>query len=115
MRKVLLFTLVLIFIFSTAAMAHPPQKVTTNFNMETQMLTVEFTHTVGGENSNHFVDKISIMLNGNEVITQIPGKQLENNESFNYYMPSVESGDEIEIMTYCSISGNRGTTLTVGE
>ena len=115
MKKVLFFTMIMLLVFGTAAMAHPPQKLEANFNMETHMLTVNFTHTVGGENANHYIDKISVMVNGNEVITQIPGKQLKNNEAFSYYMPGLSSGDEVKIMAYCSISGDRSAQLTIGE
>ncbi len=115
MKKVLLFTLVMLLIVGTSAMAHSPQKLEANFNMETHMLTVEFVHTVGGENANHYIDKISVMVNETEVITQMPAKQLNNNETFSYYMPGLSSGDEVNIMAYCSISGDRSVQLTIGE
>ena len=115
MKKTLFFTVVMLLFISTAVMAHSPQKLETTFDMETNIFTVEFTHTVGGKNTSHYVDKISIMVNGNEVITQIPGKQLNNTETFSYYMPGLSKGDEVEVMAYCSISGNLSTQKTIGE
>ncbi len=115
MKKILVLTVLMLLVFGTAAMAHPPQNITASFNMENQMLTVEFTHTVGGENSNHYIDQLNIMLNETEVITQIPGKQLKNSESFTYYMPGVTSGDTIEVIAKCSIQGDRSASITVGE
>lgn len=115
MKKILMFTVIMLLVLGTSAFAHPPQKLEADFNMETHMLNVEFVHTVGGENSNHYVDKISVMVNETEVITQIPGKQLNNNETFIYYMPGLSKGDQVQIMAYCSVSGDRSTKITIGE
>ena len=115
MKKVLLFTVVMLLLISTVVMAHSPQKLELNFNMETHILNVEFTHNVGGENTNHYIDKITIMVNGNEVITQIPGQQLENIEIFSYYMPGLSNGDEVEVMANCSFSGDRSVKKIIGE
>lgn len=115
MKKVLLFLVVMLLFVSTAALAHSPQKVDTNFVMETRTFNVEFVHNVGGENSSHYVDKISIMVNGNEIITQVPSKQLNNKETFSYYMPGLKSGDEVEVMVYCSLSGNLSAKRTISK
>lgn len=115
MKKVLLFIVVMLLFITTAVTAHSPQKLQASFDMETHILKVEFTHTVGGENTNHYVDKISIIINESEVITQIPGQQLKNDETFIYYMPGLSNGDEVKIMAYCSISGNLSTQKTIGE
>lgn len=115
MRKVLLFLVVMFLFINTAVLAHSPQKLQATFDMETHIFNVEFTHTVGGENSSHYVDKISIMVNGNEVITQIPAQQIKNDEIFSYYMPGLSNGDEVEVIVYCSISGNRSIQMTIGE
>lgn len=115
MRKVMLLTFVFLFLVSSAVMAHPPQSMNVNFDMETQVLNVEITHSVGGENSSHFIDNIVVTYNGSEVITQIPSKQLKNKEVFMYYMPGVVSGDEINVTAYCSIQGQRSFSLTIGE
>ena len=115
MKKLLFFTVVMLLFISTAAMAHSPQKLEAIFDMETNILNVEYTHTVGGENANHYVDKISIIVNGNETITQIPGQQLNNDETFNYYMPGLNNGDKVEVVTYCSISGKRSIQKVIGE
>lgn len=113
MKKILLFTLVMVFLFSTVIMAHPPQNVNVKFNMEDKMLTVEVTHNVGGSNTSHYVDEIIVTYNDEEIVMQKPGQQLNNKEMFYYYMPGLEDGDEITINTNCSIQGNRSVNYTI--
>lgn len=86
-------------------MAHPPQDLNVNFDLEDKMLTVEVTHNVGGSNTNHYVEEIIITTNDEDIIIQKPGQQLNNKEIFYYYMPGIKEGDELEITTICSVQG----------
>jgi len=113
MKKFLLFTLVAVFLFSTVAMAHPPQNLNVKFNMEDKMLTVEVTHNVGGSNTNHYIEEVTVTYNDEKIVMQKPGQQLNNKELFYYYMPGLKDGDEITINTNCSIQGNRDVNYTI--
>ncbi len=113
MKKILLFTLVMVFIFSAVSMAHPPQNLNVKFNMEDKMLTVEVTHNVGGSNTSHYVDEIIVTHKDEEIVMQKPGQQLKNKEIFYYYMPGIKDGDQISINTVCSIQGSRSIDYTI--
>lgn len=113
MKKILMFTLVMIFLFSALTMAHSPQNVNAKFNLDDNMLTVAVTHNVGGSNSSHYVEEIIVTYNEEEIVMQKPGQQLNNKEMYYYYMPGLEEGDQIQINTICSIQGNSKVTFTV--
>lgn len=113
MKKILLITLVMVFLFSSFAMAHAPQNLNVKFNSDDNMLTVAVTHNVGGSNTSHYIEEIIVTYNEEEIIMQKPSQQLNNKEMFYYYVPGLKEGDEILINTICSIQGNREVTYTV--
>ena len=106
MRKVILLLLLSVFIVTcNSAYAHPPSDIKVEHNSNARMLTVIITHPVSNSEK-HFINKIDIWLNGEEVIEHKISKQDNNKYQFAGYMiPDAKPGDTITVEAYCNISG----------
>ncbi|MFW6149512.1 MAG: hypothetical protein ACOC6D_06615 [Atribacterota bacterium] len=114
MIRKFLMALLLFFIVGSIAIAHPPSEVVAEFDLESNVLSVEVTHTVGGDPI-HFIEKLTISHNDKEIIVQQISKQLGDIQTFLYFIPEVEEGDEIEIVAVCNIFGDKSFKFTVEE
>jgi len=75
------------------------------YNRESRMMTVIVTHPVNNSES-HFINKIEVFLNGEEILVHRIGKQ--DNEKYQfagYLIPDANTGDTIAVEAYCNISG----------
>lgn len=115
MKRILFVMLFLVILFTSTSMAHPPNKVSAEFDLETNILSVQVSHMVGGENSRHYIDEIIITHNGKQVIEQLTTRQLSNQQTFLYFMPAVDAGDEIKVVAVCNVAGQDSFQLTVKE
>jgi desulfoferrodoxin (superoxide reductase-like protein) len=114
MRRGFLGAFLLLLLMGSIAMAHPPSEVVAEFDLESNVLSVEVTHTVGGDPI-HFIEKITVSHNGKEIIVQQISKQLGDSQTFLYFIPEVEEGDKIEIVAVCNIFGDKSFKFTVEE
>ncbi len=114
MRRVFLGVFLLLFLIGSTAIAHPPREVVAEFDLESNVLSVDVTHTVGADPI-HFIEKIIVSHNDKEIIVQQISKQLGDSQTFLYFIPEVEEGDEIEIEAVCSIFGDKSFKFTVEE
>jgi len=114
MRRGFLGVFLLLFLIGSIAMAHPPREVVAEFDLESNILSVEVTHNVGGD-PGHFIEKLTVSHNGKEIIVQQISKQLGDSQTFLYFIPEVEEGDEIEIEAVCNIFGDKSFKFTVEE
>jgi len=114
MRRIFLGVFLLLFLMGSIAMAHPPSEVVAEFDLERNVLSVEVTHTVGGDPI-HFIEKLTVSHNSKEIIVQQISKQLGDSQTFLYFIPEVEEGDEIEILAVCNIFGDKSFKFTVQD
>ena len=115
MKKIFLSVLFLLFLITTTTIAHPPGEVTAQFDLENNILSVEVAHNVGGQNNRHYINEVLISLNGKEVIVQKATMQITDTQTFLYFMPEVEPGDEIGIIAICNIAGQGNIQIIVKD
>lgn len=95
--------------------AHQPSNIILSFDNETKTLHVEVIHAVH-KIAQHFVDRITVQLNGNEIIVQ--SFSIQGNEEMQracYMIPGAEIGDEVKVTGYCNISGKNTEILVISE
>jgi desulfoferrodoxin (superoxide reductase-like protein) len=99
----------------TTASAHPPTGIELEYDTETQVLTVRILHSVKKVN-NHFIDKIVVELNDNEIITQKFARQSsEPYQEVQYTIIDAKTGGSIAVTGFCNISGKKKVTLEVEQ
>lgn len=98
---------------SRLAFAHPPSKIEVVFDAETKILTAKIIHPV--ENPlNHYIAKVDVSINGEEVLTQHISRQDNNTEqAVSYRIPDVKQGDTVSVEGHCSISGTKEETIKI--
>lgn len=108
-----LFACALALAIASGAFAHAPKNVEAEFDIDRQILTVAVFHDVK-DAAKHFIDEISVELNGKRVIEQrlLAQENLEKIEVV-YRITDAHVGDEIEISAACSISGKKKTTVKI--
>jgi len=105
MKRIFLAVLILLLIPTSISFAHPPKETTAQFDLKTSILSVEVIYPVGGKNTRHYIEELTISLNGQKVISQKTKRQLNDTQNFLYFMPAVEVGDEIELVAVCNLGG----------
>lgn len=106
--KTKFFVILISMIFmGTALFAHPPGKPEISYNKKTGDLTIEFSHPVK-DASKHFIEKIWVYINGNEVevIAYEEQTSLEEHRVV-LNMPNLESGTKIKVKASCNIFGKK--------
>lgn len=99
----------------TTASAHPPTGIELEYDTESRLLTVRILHSVKKVN-NHFIDKIVVELNDNEIITQKFAKQSsEPYQEVQYTVVDAKAGDNIAVTGFCNISGRKKVTIDVPQ
>ncbi len=93
--------------------ADPAKKVTLSFNKETKELSMVILHPVANPKT-HFIDKISILVDGEEVKVIKPTKQSSlKAEDVKVIIPVIKIGSKVEVKTHCNEMGNKSGKLTV--
>ncbi len=114
MKKTAILTFCLVFLLASAAVAQPqPPQISPVFDLELNYLSLDITHEFTGDGMTEHIKEIKIYHNGKEVITQTPGRQLEETETFLFYMPAVTQGDEIEVRAASTVAGSASITFQV--
>ena len=105
MKKILILSILCTLTWTQLVYAHPPTKIETAFDHNSKVLYATITHPVD-DPVDHFIKKVRIMLNGQEIIRHKISKQ-DNAliQAVSYMIPDVQSGDEVSIEAYCSIDG----------
>lgn len=113
MKKILIFTIALLFILSLNIYAHPPGEIEMSFNAENKMLEVTIPHD-SNDNTDHFINDVKVRLNDNQHIEQVFIMQTDNDVQYLHYMiPGAKSGDTISLTAECNKFGSRESELTV--
>ncbi|MGB3341415.1 MAG: hypothetical protein WBB37_08040 [bacterium] len=97
------------------AYGHPPTEVKVTFNQETTTLMVSVSHVVG-KIDKHYIEKIVVELNDEEIITQKFSTQNSGaKQEVSYIIPGAQVGDTFSVTAYCNISGKKTETLLIEE
>ncbi len=102
-----LYILVMILFLPVLLKSHPASEVKLKFNQESQVLEVAALHD-SKNIQKHFIDKVTVYLNGNEIITQVLFAQ-ENREKqvLKYRITDAQAGDVIQVEVKCNVYGKQ--------
>ena len=96
------------------AYAHPPSDIIITFGPETKILNAVIMHSVSNPH-NHYINKVDIALNGQEIIEHKISRQDNNvSQTVSYLIPDAQAGDTLSVEAYCSISGKLKKEIKVG-
>lgn len=88
------------------AYAHPPSDIIITFDPKTKILNAVIMHNVSNP-QNHYIKKVDIALNGQEIIEHKISIQDNNTtQTVSYIIPEAKIADSISLEAYCSISGS---------
>ena len=106
MKKAAAFLIIFVFLLSiSTAYAHPPSDIRITFEPNTKTLEAVIIHNTSNP-VNHYINKVDIGLNGNEIIEHAISKQDNNvSQTVKYLIPDAKNGDIVSVEGYCSISG----------
>ena len=112
-KYIVIGTLLLSTIFlAMPVLAHPPQDMVLDYNLETSELSVTITHLTPAPTV-HYIFKIDIELN-DEVINSEEYASQPTTDTFTYiYIVEAEFGDVITVTAYCNISGKKKGELMI--
>ena len=110
MKKIVLMMLLAL---GVGLFAHPASQVSLEFERETSILKVGFSHKVSNADK-HFIFEVNVYLNTNEIITQ----KLEKQETADggelvYRIIEVKPGDKIKVQTNCNKTGKKSAEITI--
>jgi hypothetical protein len=112
-RMTRLFVFLVFMAGASSAYAHPASDIKITFDPSTRMLLAVITHGVSNPAS-HYIDKVDVALNGNEIVGHVISKQDDNvGQTVSYLIPDAKKGDSISVGTHCNKSGNLKKELTV--
>lgn len=111
LRKIILSFALILFAFNVSA--HPPKKITLKFDAKTQELDINIDHAVKDMND-HFVEKITVNINGTLVSTTEYKKQKDlKGDVYRIKLADIKVGDLIEVTANCNKWGKKSKKLTV--
>lgn len=114
-KKILFLMLCFCINFCAISYAHPPSQIEVVFNKETKELSATIVHPVSNS-AKHWINKVDIGLNGEEIIEQKISRQEENGQqTVRYYISDAKAGDTISVEAYCSVSGVLKKEVVVSE
>lgn len=105
--------ILLVFLVAQSAMSHPPSKIILDFNSQTHILKVAIEHSVQ-DTVKHFINGLTVSLNGNEVVNQKFLTQWNSKEQEALILiHDAKSGDKIEAAASCNIFGKKKEAITL--
>ena len=106
-----IFLLGLIFLMGgTNAQAHPPKNIEAEYIQEEGKLYILIEH-LSRDPREHYIRKVTISVNGEEVITERMHQQVDPNKVVLTLDLEAEGGDQIEIKAYCSEGGTHALEI----
>lgn len=94
-------------VISALSFSNPPTAVDMKFDEKTKKLKVDVTHLVPNE-ERHFIEKITIKLNGKTIIDQYFKSQTDKKEQeAEYTLIDAKKGDFLEVEAECNINGSK--------
>ncbi len=111
--KKLLFLIALVLIMPLSLMADPPKKVTLSYAKETKTLKVIAVHKVK-DAADHFIDKMVIKVDGDEVKVITPKKQSSlEKEIIEVKVPEIKKGSKVEVSARCNKFGTKKAKIII--
>jgi hypothetical protein len=111
--KKLLVSCIALFAFVAVIKADPPQKVNLSYNADTKKLKVEAVHKVR-DVEDHFIDLISISVDGKEVKVVKPKKQTTTaSELDEIAVPEIKKGSVVTVKARCNKFGTKSAELKI--
>jgi hypothetical protein len=93
--------------------ADPAKKVSLSFDKESKKLHVVISHHVASVKA-HYIDVITIKVDGKEVKVIKPTKQSSlKEETLDIELSDVKTGSKVEVKTHCNQFGNKSGKLTI--
>ena len=106
-----MFTTIILLV-SSHAIAHSPEDIVLEYDIDTTTLDVTITHVTLDPNS-HYVYKVDVKINGELYLSEQYTSQ-PTTSTFKYsYTVTANAGDEISVTAFCSLFGSLTKTLTV--
>lgn len=101
-------------IFAIQSLAHPPQGMVLDYNIETSTLNVTITHNSPGPTI-HYINKVEVKINTNLILSQdYPSQPTTSQFTYSYNLQA-DAGDEIEVTAYCNIQGSITKSIIVKD
>lgn len=114
-RAIVIFLVGLIFLTVSPALSHPPGDIELEFDITEHELEIIVFHSVK-DSSKHYVDRIVVKLNDEEVIEQKFRSQADSQvQRVEYLIIDARLGDKIEVVAGCNISGRKKAAIEVEE
>ena len=108
-----LLTLLLLFVFSSIAYAHPPSDIKITFDPATKTLSAVIMHDVANP-STHYIKQVDVGSNGKDIITHTISRQDNlDTQTVSYLIPDAKSRDVLFVEGHCSISGKLQKEITI--
>lgn len=99
----------------SAAWGHPPESVKLEFDITEHLLKIMAGHDVKNP-TKHYVDRIVVQLNGEEIIQQTFKSQVDTEgQVVVYKIIDAKPGDEISVSARCNIAGRKKASIEVEE
>jgi len=105
-KKIAVFLIICLFVtVYSIVYAHPPSDIIITYDAATKTLKAVIMHNVSNP-AGHFIKKVDIALNGQEIIEHKISRQDNNTtQTVTYLIPDTKAGDTLSVEAYCSISG----------
>ncbi len=100
--------------FSSMAIAHPPQDMVLDYDINTETLSVTITH-ISPAPTVHYINKVEIKRNDELIITEKYDSQPTSSEFAYEYDVQAVVDDELTVIAYCSIQGSITQSLIVRD
>ncbi len=114
MKTNILITILLL-VTMKASFSHPPESIIADYDTTTKILQVTVNHSVKNS-AKHYINKIEIGLNGEQIIEQKNKKQIDNSfQKYTYTLADVEIDDSLNVTAYCNISGKKSISVQIKE
>ncbi len=114
MKTNILITILLL-VTMKASFSHPPESIIAEYDTTTKILQVTVNHLVKNP-ANHYINKIEIELNREQIIEQKNKKQVDNSfQQYTYTITDAEIDDTLKVTAYCNISGKKSVSIQIKE
>lgn len=99
-------------LISVPAESHPPSNMELDYAGGDNTLTVRTTHRVGNP-SNHYIEKITVFKNGNQVLEENYDEQQAGDGGDYAFELAAQNGDSIEVVAECNQFGSISQSIEV--
>lgn len=113
MKRTSIFMTGIILAAGSYLMAHPPSAISVEYDYDTELLSIEVSHSVGNPDR-HYISDIEVALNSEKAIMQKYSGQFDSiKRSAVYLLESLNEGDSVSVTARCSVSGDMTVEYTV--